>query len=95
MNVFITGRAAADLLGIQRFIAADNPRRAATFIAELEQVCMVKLAAAPMMGPARDEISPGLRIFPYKGYVICYRIEGDTLHVVRVFHGSYDITRRF
>jgi toxin ParE1/3/4 len=95
MNVVITEPAERDLFGIQRYIAADNPARAETFIAELERICTVVLPAAPEIGALRNEISPGLRAHGHKNYLICYRIIADVIHVVRIFHGSYDITRRF
>ena len=95
MRVVITEPAEQDLFGIQRYVATDNPARAKTFIAELERICTRTLPDTPLIGAPHDEISPGLRAHSYKGYMICYRVVEDVIHIVRVFHGSYDITRRF
>lgn len=95
MRVAIAKAAEHDLLDIQERIAADNPTRAAGFIAELERVCVVMLRDTPFLGPARDDISPGLRVHPHKGYLICYRVKRGVVRIVRIFHASYDVTRRF
>jgi len=95
MRVVITRAAERDLFSIQRHIAADSPVRAASFVSDLEELCVKTLSDSPYMGPARDEISQGLRVHPHNGYMICYRVNSDVVRVVRIFHASYDITRRF
>lgn len=51
------------------------------------------LAANPRMARERHEISPPMRIHPFKAHLIVYRIEedGDIL-IVRVRHGHEDWT---
>lgn len=95
MRVVITKAAERDLFGLRRYIAADSPVRAASFVANLERLCVVTLSATPYIGAPRDEISPGLRVHPHRGYMICYRVKADVVSVVRIFAASYDITRRF
>lgn len=95
MRAVISDAAEQDLASIQSYIASDNPRRAASFVAELERLCMQMLAQRPHIGRPRDDISPGLRVHTHKGYLICYRVAAAELRVLRVFHASYDITQRF
>ena len=47
-----------------------------------------KLARMPGMGPARDEIKPGLRSFPLGNYLIFYRKIDDGIELARVIHGA-------
>lgn len=49
------------------------------------------LAENPMLGPARNEIAAGLRLyFLPPPVVIAYRANDDALLVLRVFHGRED-----
>jgi toxin ParE1/3/4 len=44
----------------------------------------------PEMGPAREQLAPGLRALPHRDYVIYYVAEHDELVIVRVLHGARD-----
>jgi len=49
------------------------------------------IAANPRMARERHELSPPMRIHPFKAHLIVYRIEGDgDIFVVRVRHGHED-----
>ena len=53
------------------------------------------LATQSLMGRARDELSPGLRSFPFGRYVIFYEpIEGG-IDFVRVLHSARDVDAQF
>lgn len=43
------------------------------------------------LGRPRDSLSPGLRSFPCRGYLILFRYEADRLLVVDVVEGHRDI----
>ena len=43
------------------------------------------------MGPARDDIRPGLRYLVSGSYLLLYRIVGDDIEVVRAVHGRRDL----
>lgn len=60
-RLLLSPRAAADLEEIAEYIARDNPRRAATFVAELEAKCRA-VAETPEFYPARPDLAPGLRL---------------------------------
>jgi toxin ParE1/3/4 len=42
------------------------------------------------MGPAREQLAPGLRALSYRDYVIYYLAAPDELVIVRVLHGARD-----
>jgi toxin ParE1/3/4 len=49
------------------------------------------IAANPRMARERLEISPPVRIHPFKAHLVVYRIEeGDDILVIRVRHGHED-----
>lgn len=75
-----------DLAAIWAFIAADNVPAAERHVNKIRSAA-AKLAEFPGLGPARDDLAPGLRTFPVGNYLIGYRIVGDTLEVLRVVHG--------
>jgi toxin ParE1/3/4 len=81
--------AVADLEGILEYIARDKPRAAMTFVEMLKEKCHI-LARFPLPGSSREELAPGLRMFPVGNYVIYYRPEGDGARVERVLHGARD-----
>lgn len=49
------------------------------------------IAAAPRMAREREEISPPVRIHPFKAHLVVYRIEGSgAIFVIRIRHGHED-----
>lgn len=95
MRVVITRSARSDLRGIFRHSAADNLKAARSLLDDLDHGCTVLIRDNPLMGSARDEIAPGLRVLVVRGYLICYRPSQEVVRILRVFHGSLDITRQF
>ncbi len=92
MRVVLSPQAASDLEEIGDYIARDNPRRAVTFIAELQASC-IKLGQAPGLGPVRPDVGEGVRMLAHGRYLIFYREQGTTLRIERVMHGARDIGR--
>ena len=82
--------ARADLLEIGDFIAADNPPRALTFVAEIE-ARMLKILDMPGASLRRDELHPGLRSVRHGRYAIFFVEAEDEVRVVRVIHTARDI----
>jgi len=79
--------ARADRKAIFDYIEEDNPRAAIT-VDERIRIRVVDLAQFPEMGrPGRIE---GTRELVISGtpYIAAYRIEGDTVRVLRVLHGA-------
>jgi toxin ParE1/3/4 len=79
--------ALADVTEICRYIAADNPRAAARVVARI-QTAIRLLPDLPQRG--RPGRWPGTRelIIPGTPYIVPYRVEGDLVEILRVFHGA-------
>ena len=86
--------AITDLEEIGDYIARDNPRRAASFVAELRRQC-VKLTRSPEGYRLRPELADGIRSCAYGNYVIFFTIQADMLLIVRILHGAMDIAVQF
>jgi len=82
-----------DLLSILEFIAKDSPRRAVSFIDELDDRAR-HLELHPQLG--RVPRHPKLREFGYRvlvveSYLVFYVIRERTIEVHRVIHGSRNL----
>lgn len=86
--------ASADLLGIYTHVAGDNPR-AADKLVQLFQEKFLLLSNHALMGEARPEISPKLRSFSVKSYVVLYRPEDSGIQIVRIIHSAQDLDAIF
>jgi toxin ParE1/3/4 len=65
--------------------------RADAFVDLIDQKFQA-LAGHPNPGRSRDELEEGLRSFPVGKYVIFYRAIPEGVEIVRVLHGSRDLT---
>jgi toxin ParE1/3/4 len=84
-----------DIIEIGDFIALDNPMRARSFIAEIEQTIFNKIAIRPRSFPARDDLAPDLRAAAHGRYLLFFRMTDEVVEIVRVFHGARDLRRMF
>lgn len=93
MNLVFTETARANLRAIGSWIAADNPKRALTFVDELEAHCK-SLALRPQIHPLlfRRE-SSGIRKAVHGNYLIFYRVADDAVEILHVLHGAQDWER--
>ena len=94
MRCLYSARAVDDFDGIAAFIARDNPRRALSFVEELQARCE-QLVRFPLAAPLRPEIADGIRAVPFGHYLILYSVMGEQLIVERILHGARDIVRLF
>jgi toxin ParE1/3/4 len=53
------------------------------------------LGTYPRAGRQRDDLWPGMRIFPVGDYVVLYRVEGNDVVIDRVVRGSRDLEALF
>lgn len=90
MKLRIVSAAERDLREIAAHIARDNPPRTRSFIRELNGKIR-KVAAQPLIYPSRTEWGSGLRAALHRNYQIVYRVESDTVIVLRVLHGARDM----
>ena len=92
MKVILSAKARQDLQDIGDFVAADNPRRAQTFVLELRQSCL-GLAERPLRFPKIDWLGSGEhRRRVHGNYLIIYRVDGEMVQIVRLISASVDIT---
>lgn len=89
-QVFFTRAAREDLIDIWTHIAADDPAAADRVLDRLDEVAS-HLADNPQMGPARDDIRPGLRYLVIGSYLLLYRTTDDGVEIVRAVHGRRDL----
>ena len=91
-RLLLSPRAATDLEEIASIIARDAPRRAASFVAELEAKCRA-VAEAPTAYPTRENLAPGLQMAVHGRYVVLFReFPGENvMRVERVLHGARDL----
>ena len=90
-KVKITASAQIDFTSIWDYISQNNPSNARTFISEIEN----KIYALAIF-PERNPIIPEGEFFHieeyrhliYKDYRIVYRVRGDNVFILRIFHGS-------
>lgn len=89
-QVFFTRAAREDLVDIWAHIAVDDPAAADRVLDKLDEAA-VHLADNPQMGPARDDIRPGLRYLVSGSYLLLYRSADDEIEIVRAVHGRRDL----
>ncbi|MBL8473090.1 MAG: type II toxin-antitoxin system RelE/ParE family toxin [Rhodocyclaceae bacterium] len=90
MRVVLSPQTERDLEQIGDYIALDNPRRALTFIAEMNAKCL-KLGVVPGLGSARPEFGDGIRMLPHGRYLIFYREYPAEIRIERIMRGARDI----
>jgi len=91
MKVVITAAAKADLLAIRRYIEADNPSRALSFVEELLDRCLA-LADTPRAYPLVPRYERyGIRRCVHGDYLIFYRLQPEQIEVIHVLQGARDI----
>lgn len=83
-----------DLEGIGAYIAEDDPARAMTFLAEIEEVAR-KIAIAPDAYRSRSDIADGLRMAVKGRYLILFRAKADRVEIARILHGARDLHQAF
>jgi toxin ParE1/3/4 len=89
-HVIFTRAAREDLIDIWTHVAMDDPVAADRVLDRLDEAAS-NLIQHPEMGPARDDIRPGLRYLVSGSYLILYRILGDDIEIVRAVHGRRDL----
>ncbi len=91
-----TERAGADLLDIWLAIALDDQATADRHLRHLEQA-IAGLADFARIGPARDDIRPGIRTIRRAPYLIFYLVDDEcrTIRIVPVVDARRDFQALF
>jgi plasmid stabilization system protein ParE len=94
MRVVMTAAAKADLLAIRRYIGADNPTRAVSFVEELLDRCLA-LADTPRAYPLVPRYERfGIRRCVHGDDLIFYRLQPEVIEVIHILQGARDIEAR-
>jgi toxin ParE1/3/4 len=92
-RVVLTDRARADFDRLHAFLAAKSPRsakRAAQRIIEgIDLIALFPFSGVVVKGAIRNAF---IR-FGRSGYVVRYKVEGDTILITRIWHGKEDRPR--
>lgn len=90
MKLVITDEARANLVQIADRIARDNPRRAISFLNEIEAHCR-QISKTPFAYPALSgREAGGIRRTVHGNYLIFYRVEPRRVAVIHILHGARD-----
>jgi len=89
-HVLFTQAALEDLIEIWTHIAEDDPSAADRVLDRLDEAAN-HLTSNPQMGPARDDIRPGLRYLVSGFYLLLYRMIGDDIEIVGAVHRRRDL----
>lgn len=79
--------AESDLDEIALFIAADSPKAALRFVAELRALCQ-SLTENPARYRLREEYGDGVRVAIHGKYLIFYAERDEAVVIERILHGS-------
>ncbi len=93
-RAYRSARAETDLIEIWAGIAADDPAAADRLLDQIEEACAL-LATHPHAGKQRDDLAPGLRVYPVGNYLVFYVPRDDGIAVARILHGARDYRREF
>jgi toxin ParE1/3/4 len=87
MKVVLSPQARADLREIFLYIAEDNSHAARLILTRIKER-VAELANNPHIG--RPGRVPGTRelVISKTPYLVPYQVSGDTLQILRVYHGS-------
>ena len=84
MSYKLTQKAEEDLISIaQRGIELFGERQAQFYHNALFELFEM-ISANPKIARERDELSPPVRVHPFKAHVVIYQIEGDGISIIRI-----------
>jgi toxin ParE1/3/4 len=87
VTVVWSPRAIDHLAHLRAFIARDNPRAANRIAATLLEA-VERLAELPGLGRPGRVVGTRELVVPGTPYIVPYRLRGDRLEVIAVFHAS-------
>ncbi len=90
MKVKFSPAARSDLRSIADYIAKDSPERALSFVDEIEVRCRA-IADMPKAAVQRNDLRPGIRMVPFRRYLIFYTEADDGVRIERILHGARNL----
>lgn len=86
MKIVWSRRAIRHLIAVRDYIATDSPQNAATVAARILKGVDL-LAVQPQMGRPGRVLGTRELVVPDTPYIIPYRVRGEYLELIAVFHG--------
>jgi toxin ParE1/3/4 len=86
MKIVWSRRAISNLVALRDYIARDSPNSAAT-VAERILNGVDLLATQPQMGRPGRIVGTRELVIPGMPYIIPYRVRGERMELIAVFHG--------
>jgi toxin ParE1/3/4 len=83
--------AESDLIDIWCNVALDSPT-AADRLLDVIAERIWQLALFPDSGPARPDIAEDARVLTVGRYLVLYRQDREKIEIVRIVHGTRDVT---
>ena len=93
MRIIVLPAARDDLREIWRFGVLTWGEAQADRYSDTLDAAIDGLGVLPYMGPAANDVSPGLRRLVVRSHVVFYRVEDEAMRIIRVLHGSRDAGR--
>ena len=87
MRVRLTSRAYGELEQISNFFSDRSPKTAVAIFAVLDRI-FARLQTMPYQGRATSVPSVRCLVVPRFPYKVFYRVAGDTVEVLSIFHTS-------
>lgn len=93
-TLLISPEAEQDLIDIWLYIADDQPANADHFLERLQEKVQ-KLTEFKDLGVERLDLGVDIKSFPVDRYVLYYRSNEHGIELIRVLHGSRDVSPLF
>jgi toxin ParE1/3/4 len=93
-RAILSTRARVDVEEIWQFIAAHRVSAADKQIDRFDQAILLLLEHSGA-GQKREDLAPGLRMYPIGNYLILYKPTDFGIEVVRIAHGARDLVKLF
>jgi toxin ParE1/3/4 len=94
----ISDEALQDLNEVSDYFLQNNLEAGEKFLQTFNFKCR-QLISFPKMGRSYDQLRPGLRGLPLRGFIVIYQVteidEGIRIEVLRVVHGRRDLKTLF
>lgn len=94
MRILYSEEVESDLDSLAEYIAADNPRRAVSFLREIHAE-IERIGKGPLLYQLRPDIGPDARLAVVGRQVILFRSTYDVLYIERVVYGGRELPRLF
>lgn len=95
MRLVVAHLARRELQAIARYSGKEwGAARKAQYMAAIREKFSL-LLQRPSIGALRNDIAPGYRCHPVGRHLIFYRVEGDSVAILRVLHHRMDVRLHF